>query len=269
VSTFAARSSAALARVAIAAIGASLPAAAAAQGLYLHEIPTHVAGVPSPGDGARIRLFAARPGDLAAWLPGARAIDAESSDLPLGPYPELDPQVAAHHTSPSFVIDFDEPAVQALVRELVRQHGATPSLDALSSFARAAIPTPSMERGWDIASRVARSGTGDCTEHAVLLAALARAVGLPARVATGIAIVRVAGAAQGFGHAWTEIHDGSRWVPVDATPLGDPGDVLARVPLALVEDEGPGYAMGLARQLQRRWIRRLEIHAAAAAPASR
>ena len=40
------------------------------------------------------------------------------------------------------------------------------------------------------AAEVARSREGDCTEHAVLLAALARARGIPARVAMGLVYVR-------------------------------------------------------------------------------
>jgi hypothetical protein len=53
-------------------------------------------------------------------------------------------------------------------------------------------------------------GSGDCTEHAVLLAALARAVGLPARMVAGI----VYGDGMFLYHAWVEVWLG-RWVPVD------------------------------------------------------
>jgi len=51
---------------------------------------------------------------------------------------------------------------------------------------------------------------GDCTEHAVLTAALARAVGLPSKFCTGLAYV-----GGGFGyHAWNEMYVG-RWVEMD------------------------------------------------------
>ena len=56
---------------------------------------------------------------------------------------------------------------------------------------------------------------GDCTEHAVFLAALARARGIPARVAIGLVYV---GRLQAFGyHMWTEVYVDKRWIPVDAT----------------------------------------------------
>ena len=56
---------------------------------------------------------------------------------------------------------------------------------------------------------------GDCTEHAVLLAALCRARGIPARVAIGLSYVS---AAKGFGyHMWNEVWIDGTWAPLDAT----------------------------------------------------
>jgi transglutaminase-like putative cysteine protease len=66
------------------------------------------------------------------------------------------------------------------------------------------------------------SGRGDCTEHSILYVAMARALGIPARVAVGIAYWPAGG---GFGwHAWAEINDGARWITVDPTwnqPVAD------------------------------------------------
>ncbi|MEZ6058405.1 MAG: transglutaminase domain-containing protein [Planctomycetaceae bacterium] len=65
------------------------------------------------------------------------------------------------------------------------------------------------------AAEVARSKEGDCTEHAVLLAAMLRARGVPARVAVGLVYWD---RYQAFaGHAWTEAYIGDRWIPLDAT----------------------------------------------------
>ncbi len=65
------------------------------------------------------------------------------------------------------------------------------------------------------AAEVAQSLEGDCTEHAMLLAALARARGIPARVALGLVAVEN-GAALGF-HMWTEVYVADRWIGLDAT----------------------------------------------------
>ncbi|HET6345030.1 MAG TPA: transglutaminase-like domain-containing protein, partial [Myxococcota bacterium] len=63
---------------------------------------------------------------------------------------------------------------------------------------------------------------GDCTEHSILYVALARAVGIPARVAVGIAYWPPG---DGFGwHAWAEIYVGGTWIAVDPTwnqPIAD------------------------------------------------
>lgn len=61
------------------------------------------------------------------------------------------------------------------------------------------------------ARAVLQSRRGDCNEHAVLLAALARAAGIPARVVAGVVY-----ADDGFYyHAWNELWLG-RWISTDA-----------------------------------------------------
>jgi len=66
------------------------------------------------------------------------------------------------------------------------------------------------------AAQVLAEGRGDCSEGALLLVALARALGLPAREAFGL--VLASREPLGFGyHAWAEIGLGDRWWPVDPT----------------------------------------------------
>lgn len=62
------------------------------------------------------------------------------------------------------------------------------------------------------AVQVLRTRRGDCNEHTQLYVALARAVGIPARIATGLAHVR----GKFYYHAWPEVWLGE-WVPVDPT----------------------------------------------------
>jgi hypothetical protein len=65
------------------------------------------------------------------------------------------------------------------------------------------------------AAEVARTREGDCTEHAVLLAAMCRARKIPARVAIGLVYYAPM---KGFAyHMWNEIWIKDRWVPLDAT----------------------------------------------------
>jgi hypothetical protein len=60
---------------------------------------------------------------------------------------------------------------------------------------------------------VCKNREGDCTEHAVLMAAMCRAAGIPSRVAMGLVYMTgIFG-----GHAWTEVWIEGRWYGLDAT----------------------------------------------------
>ena len=61
---------------------------------------------------------------------------------------------------------------------------------------------------------------GDCNEHAVLLAAMARAAGIPARIETGLVYMR----GRFFYHAWNSLYLGE-WITADAVFNQLPADV--------------------------------------------
>jgi transglutaminase-like putative cysteine protease len=69
------------------------------------------------------------------------------------------------------------------------------------------------------ALEVLRTRIGDCNEHAVLLTALLRASGIPARLCVGLVYARGAF----FYHAWTEAFLG-KWISMDATLDQMPAD---------------------------------------------
>lgn len=73
--------------------------------------------------------------------------------------------------------------------------------------------------GYASALETAKSKQGDCSEHAVLAAAMCRAVGIPARMATGLIYVEEFGTRKNvFGaHVWTEAYVGDKWMSIDAT----------------------------------------------------
>jgi transglutaminase-like putative cysteine protease len=76
------------------------------------------------------------------------------------------------------------------------------------------IQTKNFSTAFADAAEVARDLSGDCTEHSVLVAAMCRAVGVPARVAIGLIYADHLG---GFGyHMWNEVYVNRRWVAVDA-----------------------------------------------------
>jgi len=81
-----------------------------------------------------------------------------------------------------------------------------------------AIREKSLSVGFAGAKETLRTREGDCTEHAVLLAALLRASKIPSKVAYGLVYVdEPATGGPIFGaHMWTEAWVG-RWVALDAT----------------------------------------------------
>src|SRR4029079_11401845 len=75
------------------------------------------------------------------------------------------------------------------------------------------------------AREVLRTRVGDCNEHTALYVAMARSIGIPARIAVGLAYARGAF----YYHAWPEVYideGGGRglWLPVDPTLNEFPAD---------------------------------------------
>ena len=74
------------------------------------------------------------------------------------------------------------------------------------------------------AREVLRTQIGDCNEHTALYVAMARAAGIPARVAVGLVYLHGAF----FYHAWPEVYlregGGGLWLPVDPTLNQFPAD---------------------------------------------
>lgn len=108
--------------------------------------------------------------------------------------------------------------------DLVR-HAATTPDDAvkaalqIENFVMGYITKKDLSVGYASAAEVARSRQGDCTEHALLTAAICRAAGIPARVACGVVYADTLGEKKNvFGaHMWTEVYLGDKWFPIDAT----------------------------------------------------
>ncbi len=81
-----------------------------------------------------------------------------------------------------------------------------------------------------------KSGFGDCGEHAVLLAALLRAAGIPARVVMGLVYMK---SGRGYYyHAWVSAYTG-QWVFADPSHGLFPAD-RDRIPL-MIDDTGERY----------------------------
>jgi hypothetical protein len=122
----------------------------------------------------------------------------------------LDP---ARYLSPSAFINSDDSEIASAARSIVKNR-QTPKekVQAIEEWVYKnvkKVPTFSLPTARDVfAKRV-----GDCNEHAVLFAALARAAGIPCAIVSGMVY-----ASDGFYyHAWNLVHVEGAWVPVDST----------------------------------------------------
>lgn len=247
------------------AVAAALlaPAAASAElpPVFIGTFETQAApGIDPAGPVAvTLRLHprgVSRAGSLRRWFPAAR-VDGATATFRLLGYPDGAERPSEAQREPSFYVDYDEPSVQKLRPAVQAQYGASPTPAELARFVDAVLARKTMGRLLDPASVAATRGEGDCTEHAVLLAAVARLFGHASRVVHGLAVAELQGRWLALGHAWTEIHDGKGWRVHDATH--PPAGRVLYLPLGLVEDEGPGFAAASLRSLNPLDVARVEL----------
>ncbi len=122
--------------------------------------------------------------------------------------------------APTLFVQSDDERIQRLAKEIVGQEQ-----DGLRAAGRLMDwvyrnldkrPTVSLPNALEVLDL----GAGDCNEHAVLMTALSRAVGLPAKVVVGVVFSE-----DGFYyHAWNEVWVG-QWVSVDPVMSQLPADV--------------------------------------------
>ena len=117
-------------------------------------------------------------------------------------------------------IQSDDPEIRKQVESLTGGLADIDKARALSDWVfenLAKSPTLSIPS----AREVLDNRVGDCNEHAVLFVALARAVDLPSRVATGLAYT----GGQFYYHSWPEVWVG-KWLAVDPTFGQFPADPM-------------------------------------------
>jgi hypothetical protein len=128
---------------------------------------------------------------------------------------------------PESLIESDDPAILAEAERAIGDARDTRArAERLVRHVNALLekkPTVSLPS----ASEVLRTKVGDCNEHTALYVAMARSIGIPARIAVGLAYTRGAF----YYHAWPEVYlaegDGrGMWLPVDPTFNQYPADTM-------------------------------------------
>ncbi|MFK8016708.1 MAG: transglutaminase family protein [Gammaproteobacteria bacterium] len=225
---------------------------AAERELYSYEVPVVFKGaqLPRQSDVLQMRIKSANAATLAENLKHSTVvidkIKRRFLTVTLEGADTLSGEPEAAHRSASYLVDYREPAMEAFSGKFAATQSGDVSISAMTEFVHGSMgPSPYM-RSFDIASVVAASGTGDCTEHALLLTGLARAQGFAARVVLGSVVVSSTDRARAYGHAWSEIwHDGA-WHIADATVAADGSDfAMHYLPVGEVRNEGLGFVLGL------------------------
>ncbi len=120
---------------------------------------------------------------------------------------------------PSVFVDFNSPMIRRIVGAALK--GRTELADhqaalELTQAAHSLIHPKETHHGFSRASEIANLAEGDCTERAVLLAALLRVHEIPSRLAVGLVYQPGQRPSMEF-HVWTLAYVDDRWLPLDAT----------------------------------------------------
>ena len=184
--------------------------------------------IVEPRDVSRLRLRVTGADLSGADLQGeGQRVDGnvieliDPRELTAGPTPpDLD-----RYLRPEPFIESDAPEIRAEAERLVQGiTGTRERAERLTREVNSLVekrPTVSLPS----ALEVLRTKVGDCNEHTVLFVAMARSLGIPARINVGVAYVHGAF----YYHAWPEVYvdEGTGrglWLPVDPTFNQFPAD---------------------------------------------
>jgi len=164
---------------------------------------------------------------------------------------------------PTRFLQSNDPQIIKLARRAIgNTKDAAEAAKKIESFVAGYIENISLSVGYASAVEVAGSRQGDCTEFAVLTAAMCRAVGIPAQVVAGIAYVDDFAGMRGFGgHAWAQAYIGGKWIGLDAAFKGTGRGGYDAGHIALAAGNGePGNFLNLGTTLGRFKIEKVTVN---------
>jgi hypothetical protein len=133
---------------------------------------------------------------------------------------ELSEEERKRLLAPDSFIQSDDPEIVRFAREIVGDARGVEKAQAISTWVYENL-TKSPTLSIPSATEILKQRVGDCNEHAVLFTALARAAGIPTRIATGLTYT----SGQFYYHAWPEVYLGG-WLALDPTLGQFPADPL-------------------------------------------
>ena len=228
----------------------------------------------NPGNGA-VFVIPTTDNQTAERLPGGKiTLTIKPVKVASGgtfPYKGSDPKLL-EAVKPTRFLQSDDKKVLDLARKAVGDaKDAAQAARNIESFVAKYIDNKGLSVGYASACEVVESRQGDCSEFAVLTAALCRAVGIPAQVVVGVAYVAEFGGLQGFGgHAWAQAYigaeergQGGKWIGLDAAfkSSGRGGYDAGHIALAVGNGE-PGDFFNMATALGQFKIEKIDVQRA-------
>ena len=125
----------------------------------------------------------------------------------------IEDQAVSRYVSPDPLIQSDDPLIAAQARSVVgRTRNPRNAATRLTTWVHDELqPQPGASA--PTASAVLDRRAGDPNDHALLFVALARAIGLPARVVSGLLYAR----GYFYYHTWSEVYVDDYWIAADPT----------------------------------------------------
>jgi hypothetical protein len=163
-----------------------------------------------------------------------------------GPGLPTDPAYLADASRPTAWLQSDRPEVRAIAAPVAGWHSGARKMQALLVRARPYLATLDFAGHYSALDTIRRRA-GDCTEAAVLLAALGRAAGIPTRVANGLVYSRQRyhGVSNAFlPHSWTLAYVDGAWRSFDLAL-----DAFDATHIALTVGDGDARSIQAAGQL--------------------
>ena len=151
----------------------------------------------------KLEVNSERSGTLSIEIPEVE--DENCVDLPV-----KDSELQAFLSATAFV-EVSHPDIRAKAMEIL--DGEVNSWRAskkLCKWVYKSITEKKLTGGFNSSLKTLESRSGDCTEHTVLLIAMARSVGIPARICSGLVFSKDAF----YYHFWPEVYVGT-WVQMD------------------------------------------------------
>lgn len=157
-----------------------------------------------------------RTGEQSIVVDGDGLLLSICADCGDEPAPSAD--ILQHHLAANAWVRSDDPRIRSFARQHGRGRSVHTRMTGLTEAVRTHMNGPIDYRHYHDAVTALENRNGDCTEFAVLLAAVARARGIPTRIVHGIAYSgRLVDRTHVFSpHAWVQAWDGTRWTSYDA-----------------------------------------------------